>query len=99
MRFMILKRVMVSIAFGLIFSLIGFLGLNTVDGVVYDLFGPVQYLIFRFVFPLLQIHDSDLSWVAGLFWMVIVPCLTWSGLLFLFMSVVAHFRRNETRAA
>ena len=96
---MILKRAIVSVAFGLIFSLVGYLGLNTVDGVVYDLFGPIQYLIFRFVFPFFQIHDTDLSWAAGLLWIVIVPWLTWSFLLFLFMSVVAHFRRHDTRAA
>jgi len=96
---MILKRAIVSVAFGMIFSLVGFLGLNTVNGVVHDFFGPIQYLIFHYVFPLLQIHETELSWAAGLFWLVILPWLAWSVLLFLFMSVVAHFRRNETRAA
>ncbi len=95
---MIFKRATVSVAFGLILSLVGYLGLNMVDGVVCDFFGPIQYLILRFVFPLFHIHGSELSWTEGLLWAVIAPWFTWSALLFLFMSVVARFRRNDTRA-
>ena len=67
-----------------------------VDGVVHDFFGPIQYLIFCFIFPIFKIHSSELSWTEGLFWIVIAPWFIWSALLFLFMSVVAHFRRHDT---